>query len=57
MRCSHSTRSLGTFSRQDCNAEEDVNLKEVVFVVGISRMAGCVYRLLRHQTSTSTQSI
>lgn len=55
MRCSHSTRSLGTFSRQDCNAEEDVNLKELVFVVGISRMAGCVYRLLRRQTSTSTQ--
>ena len=39
------------------NIVEVVDLKELVFLVGVSRMAGCVYRLLQRQTSTSTQRI
>ena len=39
------------------NIVEVVDLKELVFLVGVSRMAGCVYRLLRRQTSTSKQRI
>ena len=38
--------SLGTLSSQDANPEEDVDsIKELIILVSISRMAGCVYRL------------
>ena len=48
-----SASTIGAFSSKDGNAKEDVDLKnECRFSVGISRITGCAYYLLRRRKST-----